>query len=143
MSFDQLAASSETDVATAILAHLRADIGVQSRLGTPPRIFDDETENAIFPYAELTRVETEPADSSGVRAQVHRLTISTLSRHGGRQEALALVGAVRRAVEARNMQIPGKHVVLCQVFYSDVVRTADKRRFRGLVSIKLVTEEAG
>ena len=77
-----------------------------------------------------------------MEARDYRLTLSTASRHGGRAFALQLVGALRAALETTPLQVAGQTVVLQQVVYADVMRTADLRRFRGLVRLRIISEEA-
>lgn len=137
-----LAARAEADVAAALLALLKADASVREAFGTPPRIFDNESPLPAFPFLQLDRHEVEPADASCVAGHVHRLTLVVSSRHGGRVEARALVGRIRRAVEETPVVLEGQTVVLQQVVYSDVLRTGDLSAFRGLVRIRIITEEA-
>ena len=134
--------TAERDVANAILAALRTDAGVIALFGNPPRIFDDETRRASYPFALLERHESEPAGASLSEGQVHRLTFTTASRAGGRLQAKELVGTLRSAAEAATLSLSGQRAVLVQVVYADVVRTSDRGSFRGLLRIRIVTEEA-
>lgn len=135
-------AGAEAEVASALLAMLRQDAGMQPAFGQPARVVDAESFQPAFPYVRLERHEVEPADSSCVAGHVHRLTLAVSSRHGGRVEARALVGLVRAAIEATPLSLTGQNVVLQQVVYSDVMRTSDLSAFRGLVRVRIITEEA-
>lgn len=137
-----LAASHGADLVRATLDLLRADAGVRDVFGHPPRIHDGDAGAPAFPFARLERVEESDAGACAVAARQYRITISTESRHGGRAFALELVGALRAALEAAQLQLPGQQIVLQQVVYSDVLRTADQRRFRGLVRLRIISEEA-
>lgn len=133
---------AEAEVASALLALLRQDTGMQSAFGQPARVVDAESFQPAFPFVRLERHEVEPADSSCVAGQVHRLTLAVSSRHGGRIEARALVGLLRAAIEATPLSLTGQNVVLQQVVYSDVMRTGDLSAFRGLVRVRIISEEA-
>ncbi|MCI4646418.1 MAG: DUF3168 domain-containing protein [Hyphomonadaceae bacterium] len=137
-----LPVTAERDVASAMLAALRTDPGVIAAFGSPPRIFDDETRRAPYPFAILERHESEPAGASLSEGQVHRLTFTTASRAGGRLAAKTLIGALRRAAEGADLSLTGQRVVLIQAVYADVVRTSDRASFRGLLRIRIITEEA-
>ena len=134
-------ADSEAALQHALMAALRADDGVKAVFGTPPRVFDDETEAPAFPFAVLERHEVSPAGSSLVAGAQHRFTLATASRHGGRDLARQAVGALRHASEHFAPTLPGQRVVLAQTVYSDVLRTPDRRRFRGIVRIRIIVEE--
>ena len=136
------AAVSGAALTRAVLDLLRADTGVQELFGQPPRIHDGDAGAPAFPFARLERVEESDAGASCVEARDYRLTLSTASRHGGRAFALQLVGALRAALETTPLQVAGQTVVLQQVVYADVMRTADLRRFRGLVRLRIISEEA-
>ncbi|MEO0982694.1 MAG: DUF3168 domain-containing protein [Pseudomonadota bacterium] len=137
-----LSAGAETAVQDALMAALRADPVVQSVFGDPARVHDDETRGAAFPYARLERHETRPADASGCAGAEHVVTLSTLSRHGGRREAVDAVSALREAVNRADLQPVGQRVVLVQPTYSDVFRTTDRRAFRGVLRIRIISEGA-
>lgn len=139
---DGLLASAEGDLAAAFLEALRSAPDLPEELGAPPRIFDDETRGAAYPYAVLERHETEPAGASLVDGQVHRITLAIYSRHGGRSEAKRLLGALRQAGENANLTLSGQRVVLVLAVYCDVLRAPNLRRFRSLIRFKLITEEA-
>ena len=57
----------------------------------------------------------------------------------GAKECLS---ALRAAVESADWAVEGQHVVLSQVIFADAMRTPDKRAFRGVVRIRIISEEA-
>jgi len=120
-------ADSDAVLLDALMSALRADDGVRAVFGTPARIFDDESEAPVFPFAVLERHDVTPAGSSLVAGAEHRFTLA--------------VGALRNGADRFAPNLPGQRVVLAQTVYSDVVRTPDRRRFRGLVRIRIITEE--
>ena len=134
--------SSEAAVLQAVLAALRADGDVQSIFGAPARIFDDETSEPGFPHAEIERHEVEPRDASAVAGQAHTLTFAVWLRHGGRDAAREALGVLRAAADRMEVSLPAQRVVLVQSVYSDVMRAPDLRSFRGVLRLRIITEEA-
>ena len=143
MSADGMMWTAEAALERAFLAALRADADVQALLGHPARIFDDETTEPVFPYAELERHEVATRGAAGVDGQAHTLTLAVRSRDGGRSVAKEILGALRAAAEAAEPVLAGQRVVLVQTVYCDVMRAPDLRSFRGLIRIRIITEEAG
>lgn len=137
-----LAAGAEADVLKALMDMLRADSDVQVVFGTPARIYDDETGRAAFPFAQVEKHESLPAGASGVSAIEHKITLGVLSRYDGLSGAKAAVGAIRSAVERGTLTVPGQAVVLSHPIYVDVMRRADRRAFRGVVRVRIITEES-
>jgi len=129
-------------VQAALMDALRADAGVQSVFGDPARVFDAETDEPAFPYAQLETHDLQPAGAALVDGHAHRISLAVFSREGGLQAAKAAVASLRAAVEAADWAVPGWHVVMAHVVYSDVMRTADRRTFRGLIRIRIISEEA-
>ena len=143
MSADGMIWSSEAAVFKAVLQALRADSDVQSIFGTPARVFDDETSEPVFPHAEIEGHAVEPRDASGMAGQAHTLTLAVRSRHGGRDAAREALGVLRAAADRMTLTLSGQRVVLVQSVYSDVMRAPDLRSFRGVLRIRIITEEAG
>lgn len=141
MSADGFFASADGDLADGVLDALRADPGVQAILGNPARIFDAETDAPGYPYAVLERHERFDASSTGVCGSEHRLSLATYSRYGGRREAKQVLGSLRAAIDAMSVTLPGQAIVLAHVVYSDAMRTRDRRSFRGVLRIRIITEE--
>ncbi|MEM6899462.1 MAG: DUF3168 domain-containing protein [Pseudomonadota bacterium] len=137
-----LSSSAERDVADAVLQMLRADLDVQSEFGHPARIFESETRQPVFPYVVLERHETRPAGSACVEGMEHILTLGISSRFGGRRLARQAMGAIRLAIQRAHFVIPGQNVVLAYTSYGDVFRTRDRLTLRGLLRIRIITEEA-
>ncbi|MEM7662001.1 MAG: DUF3168 domain-containing protein [Pseudomonadota bacterium] len=132
---------AERTVADALLQALRADTDVQAVFGDPARIHESETQEPIYPYAILERHETRPAGSAGVSGTEHILTLGIASRFGGRRYAREFMGAIRAAVERAELAIAGQRAVLSYTSYGDVFRARDRRTLRGLLRIRIITEE--
>lgn len=132
--------STEARVQAALMAVLKADPAVAAIFG--PRIYDDETEAPAYPFVRLERHECRPAGASLGEASEHVVTLAVSSRDGGVREARAALAALRDAVDAAAWSLPEGRVVLAHVTYSDAMRQADRRAFRGLIRIRMITEEA-
>lgn len=132
--------STEARVQAALMAVLKADPAVADIFG--PRIYDDETEAPAYPFVRLERHECRPAGASLGEASEHVVTLAVSSRDGGVREARAALAALRDAVDAAVWSLPEGRVVLAHVTYSDAMRQADRRAFRGLIRIRMITEEA-
>lgn len=141
MSADGFYAASDVEIVSAVLNALRSDADVRELLGDPARIYDDETRSPVFPYAVLERHERLRADVSEVCGAEHRLTLATYSRLGGRIQAKAILGALRAAVDRLEVNLSQQRIVLAYVTYSDALRARDQISFRGILRIKIITEE--
>jgi len=142
MSADGFLAGADAALADAVLDALRADPDVQAILGNPARVFDDETDEPAFPFAVLERHEQFSADAALVCGSEHRLSFATYSKYGGRSEAKAVLGALRAAVDRFNLVLSGQRMVIAHVIYSDALRARDRQSFRGVLRVRIVTEEA-
>jgi len=137
-----LFADAESRVQKAVMAALRADEEGRRVFCSPPRIFDDETQSPAYPYATLERHETRPAGSAGVAGQEHTLTFAVSSRFGGRVYAKEAIGALRLALERADIALEGQTIVLALPTYGDVFRTSDQQAFRGILRLRIMSEEA-
>lgn len=143
MSFDGFGAGAESALSEAVLAVLRADAGVRELLGDPARVFDDETQAPAYPFARLERHDAKPGDAIAPVRLEHRLQFMTLSRHEGRREAKAILGAMRAAIEDADwsaLGLVGQRVVVAMVTYSDAMRTRNLSAFRGVLRVKIIVE---
>ncbi len=137
-----LSAGAESKVLQAVMVALRTDPDVQAVFGNPARVYDDETQGPSYPYATLERHETRPADAADVAGTEHILTFGVASRFGGRAYAKEALGALRIAVERADIAPAGQVVVLAYPTYGDVFRTRDRQAFRGILRVRILTEEA-
>lgn len=136
-----LNADAEVSVQRAVMAALRADAGVRGVFGTPPRIHDDETRGPSYPFATLERHETRLAGAAGTSGLEHIITFSVTSRFGGRAYAKEAMGALRAAIERADIAPEGQVIVLAYPTYGDVFRTRDRQAFRGILRLRIISEE--
>ena len=90
----------------------------------------------------LCTVGTHGRGSAGASGHAHTLSFAIHSRDGGRAAAKEALGALRAACERMSLTLSGQRVVLIQPVYSDVLRAPDLRSFRGLLRVRIITEEA-
>lgn len=131
--------SAEAAFQDALIAYLSADAGVQVELGNPARIYDQPPGGARFPFAEVSRGESEPADGDGVTLLDHRLTIRLFSRRGDHDRLKAVIGAIRSAAHNADLTLAGDwSAVSCRVVYSDMFRDTSLKKNLGLIRVKAV-----
>ena len=141
MSGADISISGEHDLVAAILTALRVDAIVQAALGNPARVYDDETPGPAYPYAVIERHESQAANGVSTRGLDHTVQIATYSRHGGAYEAKRLLSALRAAFETLQITLPEQRVVLIVPTYCDAMRTKNQYLFRGVLRVRVVTEE--
>lgn len=134
-------AVSESELADAVLAVLRAAPGVQAHVGDPARIHDGEAESPAYPFIVLERHETQDVSVSEVCGLDHRLQLAVYSRHGGLRESKAILGALRQALEDLPTVLAHQRIVLSIVTYCDTMRMRNPHIFRGLLRVRIQTEE--
>jgi len=132
--------SAERALAKAIRAAAMADAGVKTVLGDPARLYDDPPADPVFPYVTLGRVEARASDAAGASALEHVLTLHVWSRHGGRAEALGVIGALRAALHDAPLDVEGRRLILLFVVFTDVFRSGDGRTTHGVLRIRALTE---
>ena len=130
---------AEAAVQAALMAGLRTDAGVMTAFGEPARVYDDETRAPAFPFARIERHESLP---TGTGDTEHKISIAVTSREGGLMDAKDALSAIRAALEGMSWDVAGHHVVMAHVIYADSMRAADGERYRGLVRIRIISEEA-
>ena len=141
MSADGFFATSAPELVDAVLSALRSDETIQSVLGNPARLFDDESRQPNYPYAVLERHESTDSSSSNHFSLEHRLQFATYSRHGGLREAKAILGALKHAMEHLSLSLTHQRIVLTIPTYCDVMRTQNQTVFRGVLRVRIHTEE--
>ncbi|MEO1100585.1 MAG: DUF3168 domain-containing protein [Pseudomonadota bacterium] len=141
MSADGFLPTAERELLSALVGAAKTDPDVQSIFGVPARIFEDEPERGTYPFAFVSAHETTPSGGVSVDGAVHRVTMVVKSRHGGRAEAREALGVLRAAIERAELILSGQRVVLVLPVYSDVLRSRNLRSFRGLLRLRVVTEE--
>ena len=141
MSADGFFATSASELSKAILDHLKSDESLSAVLGDPIRLYDDQSRHPYYPYAVLERHETTDSSVSERRCFEHQIQFATYSQYGGLREAKSIVGQLRAAVERLDLPLNDQRIVLIISTYCDVMRTQNQKTFRGLLRVRIHTEE--
>lgn len=142
MSADGFAPTADSLLVSALVAALRADADVQSAFGSSARVYEEEPPGAVYPFAYVQGHQTTPSGSALHEGRTHTIAFIVKSRHGGRMEARALLGVLQAAAERAALELPEQRVVLVLGVYADAMRARNLQSFRGLLRLRLVTEEA-
>lgn len=118
---------------------LSGDAGVTALLGDPPRIWDRPPRGAVFPLVSYGRTRSEELPD-GLLA--HRITLIAYSREAGREEAAAIIAALRGVLHHAALTLEDGTLVSLRTVYSDVLKS-DGRTFQGLLRLRAVTEMSG
>lgn len=141
MSAASLSSAQDTDLIDEVLEALRADQNLQGELGTPARIYDAETEAPAYPYVMLDRYERTDTSVSQALCAEHSFQFVCLSNTGGQSEAKRLLSRLRLALQRMQLHPNGLRVVLIHPTYSDVMRARNQRFLRGVLRVRIHTEE--
>lgn len=132
-------ADPERALQVAMIARLRAEPALQAVLGAVPRVWDQPPEEPVYPYVLFTRAETRPVNAEDAGYE-HRLTLTVVSRYGGAEEAKAVLGLVRGALDGAALSLSGWRCVNLRATYADVYRAKDLRTTFGVLRLRAVTE---
>ena len=124
-----------------VLETLRDDAGVQAFFGAPPRIFDADTERPAYPYAEIVSAQTRDITSALTPGGEHRLTFAVYVHRASRADVAEGLSALISAIQPAELSVPGGEVVLAHPVYLDVLRTAQPQILRGLLRLRIVTQQ--
>ncbi len=130
-------------VQAAVIGALKASAAMRDVFGDPVRVFDADTEVPFFPYVRLERHESVPSDASLSRGETHTLQVAVMSRRSGLAGAREALNAVKGALAEAEWAVAGQQVVLAHVTYADTMRAPGRDTWRGLVRLKMITEEMG
>jgi hypothetical protein len=124
----------------ALLAYLKSQSGLQARLGTPARIYDELPSEPVTPYVALGRAQVRNIGGVGGAVDEQLLTLHCVSRFGGTEEVKAIVEALRTALQDAVLILEAGQVVSISVVFVDVFRAADLRSIYGVMRVRIVTE---
>lgn len=128
----------ERGLQKALIAQLKGDAALTALIAG--RVFDGTPADAVCPHLSLGRWESRPvgADGGGVE---HIVTLTATSRFDGTEEAKAILAAVRARTADAALEADGVRTVSLGVRFTDVFRTADRRRTYAVMRLRAVTEE--
>ena len=128
---------AEQALCAAVTARLKADAGLQALIGG--RVYDEAPAQPTHPYATVGRVQGRPLPADG-GAQEHLLTLTCVSRYGGKPEARAVVAAMRALLDDAAIELDDHRLVSLRAAYADVFRASDEESVLGVLRLRAVTE---
>lgn len=141
MSADGFFAASSSELCDAIINELQSDPMLVHAFGDPVRLYDDQSRQPYFPYAVLERCETTDTSVSERHCFEHQIQFATFSRYGGLREAKSVLGQLRAAIERLDLSLSHQRIILIISTYCDVMRTQNQQIFRGVLRVRIHTEE--
>jgi hypothetical protein len=122
-----------------LLAHLKADKGLQALLGDPARIWDRVMPGAGVPY--LTLQASRSRGLPGAEgAFEHEVDLICTSRFRGSEEARAVMAALRLALDGVALSDPALKVLRLEVGPSHLAVSSDGQVTTGRLNLRAVTE---
>ena len=129
----------ERALVEAVLARLAGDGAMTPWLGAPARVHAQPPQPATYPYLTVTRTQSRPSPWQGGGVEI-LLTVTAVCRHGGAEEARAVIGAARRVLESGRPELDGHRLIDLRAVYADVFASADRRSTLGVLRLRAVTE---
>ncbi len=132
---------AENALEGAIIAALRADVGVRELLGDPVRVAEADAPSPAYPFLEIGRHVSEPSGGVEAEASEHRVDIVVVSRDIGGRQAKQALAAVRAALTGAALEMEGWRCVLLVPLFADATRQR-VGLWRALLRIKAAVESA-
>jgi hypothetical protein len=123
----------------AIYASLTSDSALLALLGGA-RVYDDVPDRKAFPYVTFAPAGERDWSTASDTGAEHSVVLHVWSRAAGRQEALAIIQALRVCLHDAALELSGYRLVNLRHETSDVRRDADGETFQGIVRFRAVTE---
>lgn len=133
--------SAEEALESAIIAVLNADADVRVLLGEPVRLVETTSPKPAYPYLEIARHLSEPADTAGVEASVHRVDLVVMSRLDGRTDGVRAIAAIRTALSAAELEMEGWRCVLLVPAFADTL-SRGRGIWRAILRMRAAVEAA-
>ncbi len=141
MSADGFFNAGAESLCDELINALGSSAELQALIGTPARLYSEYVRGAAYPFVLLERHETTEAGAAAVPASAHVFQFASASRHGGLAEAKSIMGALRRAIDELPDALGTQRITLALPLYCDVMRTQNPLIFRGVLRVRLYTEE--
>jgi hypothetical protein len=133
------AVSAEALLEAALLALFAADDGVKVVLGDPVRVIERDGPLPAYPYLEVARHLVQPAGSSGVEANEHRIDFVVTSRLDGGAAGRDGVAAMRKALDGAGLTTDGWRCVLLLPAFADTLNGGNGY-WRSILRIRAIME---
>ncbi len=129
------------DLQRAMFEALTGDAALVALLGGAS-IFDRAPTNATFPYVTFGRTSVFDWSTSTESGLEHLVTLHVWSKAKGKKEALAILDAVRGALQGM-LVLDSRHLVSFRFEFAEVTFDEDIAVHHGLLRMRAVTEDAG
>ncbi|MEM9898510.1 MAG: DUF3168 domain-containing protein [Pseudomonadota bacterium] len=118
-------------------ARLISDPGIQSILGSTPRIYDIPPRKPVYPFVSygewrVGRVQGVPDHFE------HNIRLRIFSRYEGRSETRAVMAALHDALQDAPLTMSNRTLVSIRFVFSDVFLRADGRVWNGVMRFRAV-----
>ncbi|MDZ7629693.1 MAG: DUF3168 domain-containing protein [Parvularculaceae bacterium] len=125
---------------SAIVAQLKADAGLKTLIGDPPRVIDGPSRAKIFPFVSIDETRETPLGPAPGHVE-HDIRVSVHSRYEGRREAKEITTALVSALNDAPLTVTGRRLVSLRAVYADVIFRSDADAHQGLLRFRAVTEK--
>lgn len=126
---------------TALHAALLADTTLTALLGGD-KVYDHVSRSRSYPYITFGQSTQRDWSTGTETGSEHAVTLHVWSQDGGRQEAGAILDAVRTALHDQPLAVNGHRLVNLRVEASDIRRDPDGETFHGTQRLRATTEPA-
>ncbi len=126
----------------SIQVALSADADLQIIIGDPARIYDEVTEEAIYPYLTMGGVKITPYDGHN-HAYVHEFHVHAWSNYAGRREVKAIIDQVHNVLHDADLVIEGHKLVSIRFIFSDIFRKPDGETYHAVMRYRAITVAEG
>lgn len=131
--------SAELALREALLARLNGSAALAAQIA-PGGICDTPARGQAFPYLSLEALESAPLLSDPSEGLVHELRLQVLSRGPSRDEVLTLMDEAADRLLDGAFTLDGHHLVGLQLSGRSTALMRDGRTFRGVITLRAVTE---
>lgn len=104
------------------------------------RIYDDVPRGEPLPYVTFGRSTIKDWSGAGGDGAEHIVTLHVWSDGGGRKQTLAIMEAVRNALNDATLSLAGHHLVNLRHEFSEARREPDGETIHGIVRLRAITE---
>lgn len=130
---------AEQEVEAAIMSVIVGDPDVRGILGYPVRVRKEAGDRPAWPYMEIARHVSEPANSLAYEAEEHRIDIAVMSLGKGGTDGFAAIAAMRAALNRTELSMDGWRCILLAPLFSDSL-AAGVGRWRAMLRLRVLVE---
>mgnify|MGYP003517246084 FL=1 len=136
----------ETEIRVAMIDAIKTNAGVMATaLGAEPRVFNRVPGTCAFPFIEITSRyrpwDTSATEEESGRGGEHDVELRLMGEYEGDQEGNAILWAIRNLFLDWTATLIGHRIVNVELKFSDVREGEDAKRYLGLQTWRVVSEE--